>query len=485
MYAAIILMPWLLTLILTGVILKSNLMKYHPAWSDEVIYWQEIATFKEVGFKGGYFSIGENVAASPFSHFGTHGPVFPVLYGSMGRILGWTRTSGPVINLIVVSLALMILLLLNKPGKIQSIFILLTLVFAYPLLLYLPTTMQEGLIQAFAIVLAVFIIRLSSSKPAGLALKIFAAAVLTAACLLKITFVLAAFPIFFLLRSKRSTGWFILSSVTAVLFCLGMYGIFTYWTGPSPDWMFHDLAAAHAPLNEVVTTVLKYAGKNLGNYLSLSGTNQTIETVFNYQYLAMIIICAVLLRKQKTLLVSTLFVLASTLVITILFYDVRWFCGYRTLAPFLLMAMLVLAFCVERIPVRGLYLVFLITNLLAAGVFLRTYREIHPDQFADEWDPEMKVYSAGFSQLRYDPDADAWCNSIAGISPSGENIGSIQPGLGINLLFDYPGHIERIRSHYLFMPVEYLKDFGLADSCQVIQEAEGNVICERTDDGCS
>src|SRR5258706_2388391 len=62
---------------------RSTLFPYTTLFrSDEVHYWNEIASFARAGFASGYFVPDEHAAPCGLFHFGPHGPGFPVVYGS-------------------------------------------------------------------------------------------------------------------------------------------------------------------------------------------------------------------------------------------------------------------------------------------------------------------------------------------------------------------------------------------------------------------
>ena len=79
-YAGIAILPILASIALVRITLHSRLADFHPAWSDEVIYWQSINTFKEYGFNGGYFTFEELPAESGRIQMGTHGAAFAIIY---------------------------------------------------------------------------------------------------------------------------------------------------------------------------------------------------------------------------------------------------------------------------------------------------------------------------------------------------------------------------------------------------------------------
>ena len=66
-----------------------TLLDYTPQWSDEVYNWHQVATFRAVGFEGGYYTSNERPAPVSFIHFYAHGPVYPIVMGVMGKMLGW------------------------------------------------------------------------------------------------------------------------------------------------------------------------------------------------------------------------------------------------------------------------------------------------------------------------------------------------------------------------------------------------------------
>jgi hypothetical protein len=68
--------------------------RFYPFKVDEMRYWHQIATFRAVGFNGGYYTIDEQPAPASFSHFHTKGPLFPMLYGTIACFVGWYPESG-------------------------------------------------------------------------------------------------------------------------------------------------------------------------------------------------------------------------------------------------------------------------------------------------------------------------------------------------------------------------------------------------------
>ncbi|MBC7814473.1 MAG: hypothetical protein H7175_25175, partial [Burkholderiales bacterium] len=138
----------------------ASLSDYVPLSSDEVLFWHQIDTFREVGFNGGYYSINEVPAAAAFSHFYTKGPLFPALYGTAARLTGWQLDTGVTFNLIVVTLALAIFIAITRPNHAQLIALGLVIVTFWPLMSTIPLIMQEAFQSALALILAAIFYRI-------------------------------------------------------------------------------------------------------------------------------------------------------------------------------------------------------------------------------------------------------------------------------------------------------------------------------------
>jgi hypothetical protein len=121
---------------------------------DECHYWNEISTYQHVGFRGGYFVDSERIAPARWTHFGPHGPGFPVLYGSLARVFGWGTATGPLFNLAALAIAILAWLILVRPSAPTLAAVLLVVASFWPIPMYLPATLQESFHYAIAFVLA-------------------------------------------------------------------------------------------------------------------------------------------------------------------------------------------------------------------------------------------------------------------------------------------------------------------------------------------
>jgi hypothetical protein len=166
-----------------------------PLFNDEVHYWNEVAAFAGAGFGGGYFVINEHPAPATWTHFGPHGPGFPVLYGSLARLFGWRDGSGPQFNGLVVLLGALSWFLLCRPDHRRLATATVLLASFWPGLLWLPATMQESLHLAIGLVLAGLASRaLGGGRAGALATQLFFV-VAAAGALIRVTWALVLVPL--------------------------------------------------------------------------------------------------------------------------------------------------------------------------------------------------------------------------------------------------------------------------------------------------
>lgn len=484
LYSILILLPLVSTLLLVRGIFQTNLTHFHVGWSDELIYRQEILTYKEVGFIGGYFSTDEQIAKSTFSHFGNHGPVFAVVYGSLGRILGFKEYSGPLFNIGIVCLSILLFLWIVKPNRKQSLFLLFVAGLNIPLTLYLPTLMQEGINQAVAILLAAFFVRLTRNDKVSTGLKIFALITLSFGALLRITWIVAAFPLFFFFRQERTKKWFVISTILALVFSAVMYMIYAYWTSPYTEGFLYGLLK-QPTLTLMVKVLLARILQNFLSLIRLKTENQELATLFHYQLLAVILIFILFWKKNKSLIIANIFMLASSIMITMAFYVIGYWGDYRTLSPLLLISIVSLVFIMDDSKMlNGFVILLVLSNLVATPWFIRTYEAFHIDHFGTNHDPSAETIGIALSKLEYRENESPWCNSLFTNHGPYEEIRYLSPGIGLNALLQRDALYSKVNSHYLFVPQTFLDLNRLTKKCEPLFSLNGDVLCYMKGDGC-
>lgn len=148
------LMPAIIMLVLLAGVAGVATSALAPLLNDEYWHWHQIRTFAVTGFSGGYYTWNENPAALSFIHFGFWGPGFPLLYGSVARLVGWETSSALWYNLVAVTGALMLFCGVNRLSYRQLGLTAAVVATFWPLYHYLPTTMQTALHIAIAIAMA-------------------------------------------------------------------------------------------------------------------------------------------------------------------------------------------------------------------------------------------------------------------------------------------------------------------------------------------
>jgi hypothetical protein len=153
---AITLLPAVTATGLSKALFDASLHQALPLINDEVAYWNQIATFAAKSFSGGYITVDERPSRISWSHFGPHGPAFALLYGLPAKLFGWGYTSGPVFGTVAFCVAAIVFILLSRPPPLLIAALLATF---WPLVMALPTTMQEPLHYAIGCVLAALLLR--------------------------------------------------------------------------------------------------------------------------------------------------------------------------------------------------------------------------------------------------------------------------------------------------------------------------------------
>ena len=481
-YAGIAILPLLTSIVLVKTELQSKLRNFHPAWSDEVIYWQSISTFKEHGFNGGYFTFEELPAESGRIQMGTHGAAFAIVYGGLAKVLGWELNSGPIFNTLIFSVAIFLALWTLKPTIMQLILFSLLVPLAFPVLFYLTTTMQESVNYALAILLGAFIIKFTKDGSSSIFLKISAILLVFVASLVRITWIFAIFPLVYMSLKGHKNRILRTLVFSSVLGCLA-YFIFAWWTSPYPDWFFYNVFGPGIPL---VNRLSAFAGRIAQNTRLFFDTSEGVystELSLRMQFILVLFLLILIIRKNRELALSGIFLLATTLLAVVALYDVGKFRDYRFLSPILLLGLMILISMIEKRGwMKWVMVGFVLASVFGLKGFLSDY-QMHQNQFGKNWDPLGDVYTTAIGEIVFRENADPWCNSLLTQHISGENFKTLAPGIGLNIVLN-PMRMADIRSHYLFTSPDVIAQWGLQGSCRILFEDGNNVVCERIDDGC-
>jgi hypothetical protein len=229
---------------------------------DEMHYWSEIECFKEVGFSGGYFVVNERPAPAGWTHFGPHGPGFPVLYGLPARLFGWGPATGPLFNAGWLVLGGAAWMWLVRPGIGRLAAAALVLATFWPCLLYVPATLQESWHCAVALTLAGLAHRkLSGTDPRNTPFLALAAA----AALVRVTWALAIVSWAVVAMAGEPRRW----RLAALALVPALYLAYRSIASPYPNALEAFLAIAREQPSAACLAYAAHVDRNLAPFLSI------------------------------------------------------------------------------------------------------------------------------------------------------------------------------------------------------------------------
>lgn len=319
---------------------KTNLLLARPVWSDEIGYWRELFSFNAGSStaQGGFY--GFNSASG---NFGAHGYSPFIVWGIPALFGQWNYFSIPITNLIILTAAVFLAMIMAEPKKEKLIFIILLLLTYTPFIKYFYSSMMEIPCIAAAILAAGALVQYerSGTKPAFL---VFTLTVIFSA-LVRINMSLFFIPGLFILFRKNHFSR--LKSAVFLLiwlaFTIGLYYFNQMVTKPYP---YSDLYGLTGSIWDKLSAIFIRTVDNLVLFIIPSlATAQ--EAAQRYFILVLIIVLTVSvisqLRKKEdpdagTVGITVCCFLSLCAVLSMyLVYDYR---DYRMLAPIVIFALL-------------------------------------------------------------------------------------------------------------------------------------------------
>ncbi len=417
-------LPSLATIILVWACCGASVFAFVPFYSDEVFYWHQTLTFTEVGFNGGYYTAHEMAAPLEMFRFYVHGPVFPVLYGTLSMMLGgWHLSSGILFNMLLLPLAFGGFAMLAKLNTRQIVLSSLFLVTFWAVPNFLASHMQESVHHAGAVMLAGgFALLLSPERQANQWVRRGILLLIIGLSLLRITWAMMFVPYFLLTipqehRTLRSVG---MALAKAVVLGGGLYVITSLWSSPYPNFLSDWIQLLKT--GDYLTAASLLTRHTIRN-LFFVYIGHILECLQRYQMVALFFAAYLLLvyrvshRKQTPReqfwqhLQHPLFhliVLGGIFTIIALFYDMYNLRDYRVFAPYIIVSVLVLIAAKQH---TWLVKLIIISNILIFPAFWELYVFIHEPNFNP--DPAIaELQTATDEVLVYEPGADPWCNTV-------------------------------------------------------------------------
>lgn len=494
--ALVVMIPTLMLLFILRFVVGASLTEYIPFHNDPIFYWHQTLTFSQVGFNGGYYTVSELSAASG-SRFYFHGPLFPMIYGTIGRVFGWYPYSSVIIDLVVITAALAFFILAAKPTRPQLIFFGLIVATAWTLNTYLISNMQEVLHHAVALVMAVIFIRALKAdgqvkRGEVIAVVIFVLFVAQ----LRPTWSIMTLPYFLLIFGKSRRG-VLASFVASGVLVLASLALFSYNSAPYPsNFSFQLLDMLRKSPLDALNMLLENLGKNIRGF----GGGNHLNIFLRYELLALLLILLIvwffnwrgtsrrlpsILRGFKQRELQThIIVLGVMFLFQMFIYEVSGNKDTRAQSPFLLFSFVLL---IMFMRFRLLFLFFLI-NLLLLPFFVVLYQVDWGIQF--QYNRELIADFAEDTRglIVYDPNAPSgWCNTVLmRMYREGEDdrVYVLHPELmmtaeaGIGVSFFLSPEINRypLKSKYLLLKPSDLAELGDRVHVELLAEtAIGNL----------
>jgi hypothetical protein len=479
--------PLVLAALLLAVLCGGGLWDCAPAWHDEVWYFNEMSVFAHTGWTGGYTVCQEWPARAEWVRFGTHGPFVPAIYGAAARFTGMHVATIPMLNATLLVLSSAFWVACCRLNLRQSWVAALIAVTYWPLILYIPTSMQEGLHLSIAPVLAalaVLLIRRRENKW----LLILSLVAVAAAAQTRVTWAWVAVPMLWIAMNPRTKWQAGVVAAGALAFVAALYLEAILLVSAYPNFMKSVLdGAAESPF-ATCWQIFRHVLKNIERYFA-PNHDTILEIAFRYQTLIIAGVAAYQLgrahfrhslpqddssandRQPAIALAAFRFTLINVICIVgfvIAFYDVWDWRDYRVIAPHLLLALLVLVGCgaahwLKRYALIGATLsVFMVVQF---AKFHGPRVEFDPSQVASFAEQVGRI-------MAFEPDASGWDNTmlIDLHSMDARELLAVPRGIGISTVRFWDQQAWPPRSKYVLLAPDRARLLGIPRSMEKVAE---------------
>jgi hypothetical protein len=476
--AVVALVPVVAALLVVNLHVRGDLSKFVPYGYDEVLNWHQVLTFKEAGFQGGYYTLYERPAPAQFTHFYTYGPPYPMLYGLVGKVIGWEHHSVLIVNSLLLTAALFFFCLFILKDKRQLVVTAILLLVFWPGLTFLFSTMQESMHQAIGIVAAgIFYVVISRRGRIPLRLNLIFTAFLTLAAITRLSWLVLMVPYFWFISRPRRR---LLSMLRCLLLC-GVIMIVTLLIGAlGNNSVMSVLGALTIGVNKgsilpALEAVGGYFYGNLVSYLNFS--KDSLDVLQTIEVVAMIIgaasLSVVLKRRGNRESISLAeanfhaFNLGAIVFASLLLYIIGTGGDYRVIAAHLLLSsLLLIAFRRYRVAAA-----LIAANLLFLPQFLTNYSAYMADHLSTN-QAELADYTRlAHQSIQYDASASSpWCNTLLFTKDQyDQRLTAFPGGIGLSTLFNTLEPGVPFKSRYLLMNEEAYAEFRQRPAAPTLQ----------------
>jgi hypothetical protein len=468
------LLPSLITAIVIPIQTGSPVTDFFPVSpTDQNEYWHQIATFQLAGFNGGYYTHLEKPAQISESRFGVHGPFYILVFGLLSHITGWTYATPVFYNIVIIAIGFILFAWLAKLNNKQIILAGLAMGFFPPVLIYLPSAMQESTHQMIAMVFAViFGVALTQQEKTQRWVKLAAVVFTLAVSLSRPSWTLLLFPLFglFLPKNLKNQLIGIGLSIMCILAVVIMLGLFITPGNNTIESLLDQFSISpRIGLSFLFRTVKD----NLDLFLNSSGLPQLF---FRIEYMIILVVSMVastyywMIKSRKTShKKSTNAVAWLSLVLFLIFFPIiLWsFTLYflkndiRFIAPYVLLAIFLLLYYKKEKYV----IAFILVNLLVFPAVVQQFSNPISSNFIYSKAQIEETKKVFVKNIQFQPDqTNSWCNTILlPVTLYDYRVALIPPGIGISYVLDNNG-IDKVpfpaKSKYLILTPQQIKEIG-------------------------
>jgi hypothetical protein len=496
--ALIVLGPLLVATLLLTAFCGGQLWNCAPVWNDEIWYFNELSVFEAAGWTGGYTVCHEQPARAEWVRFGVHGPFGAAIYGGFARLTGTHWATIPILNAILVALGSLVWVACCRLNVRQSWAAALLMVTFWPLILYLPSSMQEGLHFSIAFLLAALLVLLMR-QPANnwlLALTLVAVAL---AAQVRVTWAWVAAPAMWVAMRPRNLWQMGLLVAGCAPFIGALYIEAIMLVSPYPNFMSTVLEGAMESPLATCGMIFEHAFKGIKRFVSPT-RDTLVQVAFRYQVLIVAGVAAYQLRRryggrsgndteaenserpatESTAYIVALLNLFCIAGFVIAFYDVRDWRDYRVVAPHLLLSLLVLVACGSLEWLKRYSIVAVMVSVLAAVQFVEFHRARTTSDVAQAATFADQVSDA----VRFSAGADGWDNTMLMDvqSMSAQELLFLPRGIGITSVVSWDQQAWPPRSRYVLLRRERANALEIPRSMHKVAETRiGDVYRNEPD----
>jgi hypothetical protein len=453
-----------------------------PLLNDEVAYWNQVATFAATGFNGGYITVDERPSRVSWSHFGPHGPAFALLYGLPAKVFGWGYTSGPVFGATAFVLGALLFILLTRPPPLLVAALLASF---WPLVVALPTTMQEPLHFAIGCGLAVLLRRVLTDEDGSTPMRSLLAVALAlgAASLVRPVWALLAIPFGWYAGRRWGRGAGLVGAGAGVAFAALCYAAFMTLAAPYIDRGSPQLAdVMSAPEEALRKTFRRATVESPRDWLFEEA--YPLERVVRAELLAVgVLTCLLSIRRSTPRSVKQVdrFVAATVAVLLAALFAMGTIGGwqdFRSTSP-LLLTMLLLSISAHP----RLIWVFVAGQVVAAPAAISGFKQVHHDRFQLARRDAVDEFASNIrQQIAYDPALSPWGNTVLVHADQYKApLMALPPGVGASAVVYWDNVNLPLRSRYVLLSPAESANVGTRARLRKLADTPIGLLFENLD----